>query len=83
MVDTGIWDDECREILDDALSEDDALIGLTLMFYGAYFTTDRSTVEKICNYERYIDRLRKLDTSEISLHETAKLSIRKAIAGGW
>lgn len=82
MLDTGIWDEPCRKSLDDQLLGDRALDAFTLMLYGAHFTTDKSTVEKMCSYENYIGRVgQRLSAS--GLDETVRSALKKAEGGGW
>jgi hypothetical protein len=58
MLETGIWDDPCRKQLDQVLANDLALDGFTLMLFGDDFTTDNALVDKMCSYEKYIERIR-------------------------
>jgi hypothetical protein len=82
MLDTETWDHECRSILNDSLDDDRVLDGLTLMFFGAHYSTERGVVDRICSYEAYIERVRKrLESSE--MHESVAIALRKALDGGW
>jgi hypothetical protein len=67
MLEAGIWDDPCREQLDEVLADDRALDGFTLMLFGGDSTTDKAMVEKMCSYEKYIERIRaRLSSPSIS-----------------
>lgn len=82
MLDTGVWDDLCRVTLDEQIATDAGLDAFTLMLYGAHFTTDQATVERMCSYESYIQRVReRLDAKDAD--ETVRVALRKAQAGGW
>ena len=52
-----MWDDKCRQLLDDTLNDNRALDGFTLMMYGQGFSTGRETVEKMCSYDAYLLRV--------------------------
>lgn len=85
MVDTGIWDNQCRTALDTALANDRAIDGFTVMLYGRHFSTDIETVKKICDYENYLTRVRlRLSSMDPStVHETVRAALEKAEGGGW
>ena len=59
MLDTGIWDEECKKHLENDLERDDALDAFVLMLYGAHYTTDKETVNQMCGYDKFISRVRK------------------------
>jgi len=79
MLDTGVWDDPCRKALDDVLLNDRALDGFTLMLFGGPFSTDQSTITKMCNYESYLERARRRLNSESAIHESVRVALHKAI----
>jgi len=83
MTETGIWDDPCRQALDSTLLSDQALDGFTLMLFGADFGTDRVTIAKMCNYEAYIEHVKKRMKLEGSgeIHETVRLALHRAAEG--
>jgi hypothetical protein len=85
MIDTGVWDDLCRSRLDEALKDDRALDGLTLMLYGSGYTTEHGTVAKICSLEPFLASVRRRleTTGSDSLHETVLVALRKATSGGF
>lgn len=85
MIDTQVWDEKCRQALEDVLSDDRAFDGFSLMLYGSHFSTDSSTVEKMCSYERYIKRVksRLASATASELHETVRTALQKAIKGGF
>lgn len=85
MLDTGIWDDQCRKQLDEVLAEDRALDGFTLMLYGSFFTTDKASVEKMCSYDAYIQRIsNRLASPTINeVDQSVREALRKAKDGGW
>jgi hypothetical protein len=84
MVDMSIWDDKCRQLLDEVLNDDRALDGFTLMLYGQGFTTGSETVEKICSWDAY--RLRvvaRLASPKINeADESVQIALKKAERGG-
>lgn len=82
MVDLGIWDDPCRRTLDDALADDKALDGFSLMLFGAHYSTDKKLLSKICTYERYVERAQSRLLAS-TLDETVRLSLRKAVGKDW
>jgi hypothetical protein len=77
MIDIGLWDEECRKLLVDALAEDRVVDGLTLIMYGGGYTTERETVEKICSYDKYIRRVGERLKAP-SLHESVQVALQKA-----
>jgi hypothetical protein len=76
MIDTGIWDDLCRKILNETLAEVRAIDGFTLMLFGGAFTTDKSTIAAMCDYDSYIKRVQeRLDsTKSTELDETVRVA---------
>jgi hypothetical protein len=78
MLDTGIWNEDCRRVMDESIGEDRGLDALTLMLYGAHYTTDVSTVRQIVSYEPYINRVKERLRDQ-SLHETVRLALKKAL----
>lgn len=85
MIDLNVWDEECRSVLDELLSDDVALDGMVLMLYGAHYSTDSKTVEKMCDYDKFLDRVNaRLGSSGIErIDETVRISLKKALKGGW
>jgi hypothetical protein len=85
MIDVGVWDDQCRTRLDEALANDRALDGLSLMLYGSHFSTDAETVKKLCNYDSYLARVRiRLSSMQPgTVDETVRAALEKAEGGGW
>jgi hypothetical protein len=85
MIDTGVWDDECRRVVDEMLTDDRALDGLTLMLFGGVYATSVSTLRRICDYESYIRRVRsRLESETISqTHKTARVALEKARDENW
>jgi hypothetical protein len=80
MIDVGTWDEPCRKVLDEALKQDEAVDGFTLMLFGGPYSTDRSMIEKMCNVDAYIDRARNRLTAKVdSPHETVRVAIQKLI----
>jgi hypothetical protein len=82
MLDTGIWDNPCREALDRDLADDRAVDAFTLMLFGGNYTNGRETVEKMCSYDHYIARVDARLTAR-DLHETVRVAMEKAKRGGW
>jgi hypothetical protein len=85
MVDMNVWDENCRNALDSMLIEDLALDGFTLMLYGSHYTTSKDTVEKMCSYNTYIQRVQdRLASPSINeAHESVRIALNKAVKGGW
>jgi hypothetical protein len=85
MLDTGVWDDPCRQVLDNALADARAVDGFTLLLFGGAYTNEQPTIAKMCNYDAYITRARaRLDSAKpTELHETARVALRKALGCGW
>jgi hypothetical protein len=82
MLDTGIWDDPCRDALDRDLAEDCAVDAFTLMLFGGPYTNGSETVGKMCSYDPYIARVDARLTAG-DLHETVRVAMEKAKHGGW
>jgi len=82
MLDTGMWDDPCREALDRELADDHAVDALTVLLFGGAYTNGRETVEKMCSYNPYIARV-DARLAAGNLHETVRVAIEKAKRGGW
>jgi len=84
MIDTGIWDEPCRKQLDEALADDRALDGFTLMLYGRHFSTDRALVGKMCSYDNYIERIhaRLASPSINKVDESVQIALKRASSGG-
>jgi hypothetical protein len=80
MLDTGIWDTECRRVLEADLVNDAAHDSFTLMLYGANYTTGREAIDKLCSYEFYLKRVQERIASPTfnQAHETVRDSLRKA-----
>ena len=80
MVDVGEWDEVCKKKLLEEIVEGGALDGFTLMLYGANFSTERKTIDKICGYEAYHDHVTaRIASPEFnSLHESVQLALKKA-----
>jgi hypothetical protein len=81
MLDTGTWDNACKDSLYSALADDRAIDGFTLMLFGANYAAGSSTIEKICGYDRYIERVKKrLDsTNQVALDESVQIALKKAL----
>jgi energy-coupling factor transporter ATP-binding protein EcfA2 len=56
MVDMNVWDEPCRNLLDELLDDNNALDGFTLMLYGGPYSTGRDIVGKMCDLSRYLER---------------------------
>lgn len=82
MLDTGVWDDPCRNALDQVIMDDRALDGFTLMLYGGGYMTDKESVERMCSYDAYIARVEKRLAAQ-DIHETVRVALTKAQTGGW
>lgn len=81
MVDMGVWDEPCRQSLDETLEHDDALDGFSLMLYGGAFTTDRATIGKMCSLEMFLDRAKSRLKSTDGIHESVQVALKKAVSG--
>lgn len=81
LLDTGIWDGQCRDRLENDLLDDRALDGFTLMLYGGAYTTDSTTVAKMCSYEMFKNRVTER-LQQPDLHETVRIAMNKAL-GRW
>jgi hypothetical protein len=82
MLDTGIWDDLCRDALDRELADDRAVDAFTLMLFGGVYTNGKETVEKMCSYASYLARI-DARLAAADLHETVRGAMEKAKRGGW
>lgn len=77
MVDTGSWDDACRDRLKEFLTDPRAVDAVTLMFYGAHYTTGRDFISKFTDLDEYLALVdRRLAASD--LHESVRLALEKA-----
>jgi hypothetical protein len=80
MIDMGVWDDQCRQLVDTALADNRAVDGLTLMLYGSYYTTGEDTIAKLCSYDLYAKRAtERLEASADPPHESVLVALRKAV----
>lgn len=79
MIDTGIWDDECRGAMNASLTQDQAVDGLALLLNGGPYSTDPSTVEIICSRDLFLRRVaERISATGASVpHETALVALRK------
>jgi hypothetical protein len=78
MIDTGVWDDDCRARVQDFLTDDPrAIDALTLMFYGDGYTTGRDAISKIVDLEEYL-KLVDQRLAAGNLDEPVRLSLEKA-----
>jgi hypothetical protein len=80
MLDTGVWDEPCRKALDEVLKDARALDAFTLMLYGGAYTIGQESVERMCSYEEYADRVNSRLASP-DLHETVRTALMKAKGG--
>lgn len=82
MVDTGNWDEACRQKLSAELSEDvHAVDGLALMLYGAHFSTGRDFVEKLVDRTLLVQQAsERLASSHVAApHESTRIALMKVI----
>jgi KAP family P-loop domain len=81
MIDTDAWTRACRSALDQVLEDDRALDGFTLLLFGGSFTTDQSSIKKLCSYESYIERARRRlqSVGADGTHETVGFALKKAL----
>lgn len=80
MVDTGQWDDKCKDVLKADLANGPALDGFALMLYGGNYSTDRTTVEKIIPYDFYLEKVKERIASADfpKLHESVQVALKKS-----
>lgn len=77
MVDTGIWDNACRDRLKEFIADPQAMDALTLMFFGAHYTTGRDFISKLTDLNEYLALVdQRLAAGD--LHETVRLALEKA-----
>jgi hypothetical protein len=80
MVDAGIWDDACRDRLNQFLADPHAVDALALHFYGAHFSTGYDMISKLTDLDKYLalvdDRLRATD-----INQSVRAALEKARAG--
>jgi hypothetical protein len=77
MIDTGVWDDDCRARVKDFLTDPRAVDALTLMFYGDGYTTGRDTISKMVDLKEYLQLVdQRLATGD--LDEPVRLALEKA-----
>src|ERR1700733_9383 len=81
MIDTSNWDDQCRMTVLADIASDDGIDGFTLMVYGSNYSTDKATIDKICGYEPFHERVKQRLTSPniAEAHESVKLALEKAL----
>jgi hypothetical protein len=81
MIDTKVWDEACRNVLNDTLRDDSALDGFTLMLFGRGFTVEPTTIGKMLDYDTYLERLRARMNSEKfdRLHRSVQGVLRRAL----
>lgn len=83
MLETGVWDESCTATLEAALNSDSALVGFTLMLFGAHYSTDVSTITKICDHDKFVERIKSMlsATTSVELQETVRVAMEKAVRG--
>jgi len=86
MIDLGLWDDICRQRLDDTILDDRALDSVTLMLFGQSFATGRDMIGKMfSSYDFYVgrvkERLNRFEKSEPD--KSVKAALAKAKEGFW
>lgn len=81
MIDAAVWEGACRSKLTKELDNPRALDCFTVMLYGGNYSTEWSTVEKIVDGNVYKAKLeaRLKDDAFSALHESVRVSLRKAI----
>ena len=82
MIDTGIWDEPCRNVVDEVLDSDRALDGLVLMLYGGAYTVGRDTVEKMCTLGKFLEKARYRLESGAAIDKTVRVALQKALGRG-
>lgn len=83
MIDTGYWDEECISALRGALAAPEAVDGLSLMMFGANYSTGKESVEKIIGLEFFSSKVQqRLDTGA-DIHETTRVALEKALDPGF
>jgi predicted KAP-like P-loop ATPase len=84
MLDVGLWDDQCRDLLDKALGDNRALDGFALMLYGGPYTTGTEVAAKLCTFDSYIERVRaRLASPDLAtVHQSVVVALQKAERGG-
>jgi energy-coupling factor transporter ATP-binding protein EcfA2 len=77
MVDSGVWDDACRDRLKEFLADPRAIDALTMMFFGATYGTGRDFIGKLVDLDEYLAAVdRRLAAGD--LHESVRLALDKA-----
>ena len=85
MIDTGVWDDVCRDKMDAALQDGRAVDGFALMLFGRAFTTERSMIERMCSLNLFSEAVqRRLNTTgEDRPHKTVVVALEKSLSDHW
>jgi hypothetical protein len=79
MVDSGAWDEPCRNALAHELERDEAADGMALMYFGAHYTTDASTIEAISGLGVFVAACQRRLSRGETMHESVRLAHEKAI----
>lgn len=79
MLDAEKWDDACRAALAQSLGQDDAADGLTLMLFGAHYSTDASTVDRMCGIDVLLEASTRRLGGGAPMHESVRLAHAKAL----
>ena len=82
MVDMNVWDEPCRNLLDELLDDNNALDGFTLMLYGGPYSTGRDTVGKMCDLSRYLERAKARLQPDTDIDPSVRTALQKAIGRG-
>jgi hypothetical protein len=77
MINAGVWDEACQVRLTAFLTDPKAVDALTLMFFGAHYTTNREMIAKFLDVDTYL-RLVDQRLTAVDLHESVRLALEKA-----
>ena len=77
MIDAGEWDEACQARLTAFLTDPRAVDALTLMSFGADYTTSREMIAKFLDVDTYL-KLVDERLSVADLHESVRLALEKA-----
>jgi hypothetical protein len=79
MIDSGSWDADCKDLLRSWMSDDAVVDAIGLFLFGAYYTTGQDTIEAFCGSDFLLRRAAERLSSSRPMHDTVRVSLKKAV----
>ena len=81
MIDSNNWDDECRDVLVRWMSDDAVVDAVAIFSFGAYYSSGRETIEALCGWDFFSQRVNARLSSQSKLNDSLEVSLTKALRG--